>query len=323
MKDSRRLVILLELLYKKTDQEHYETTGSILEYLKEKGIEVDRKTLAKDMQVLMDMGFDIRKVKSSPNKYHWAEKLFNPVELQMLTDAVLSSRFISKKKSQELIKKLSALASENDAEQLRQQINCIDRPKSVNKQVYHTVNMITDAMKEKKRLSFKYTEYNQFKEKVYRNEGIPYKVSPYKLYWNDDNYYLISWDEKHADVIVFRIDRMEGAMQIDSKFVTPPENFNIEDYADKYFSMFDGEKVQIELEVRNELMKYIIDKFGLDVETESKTDETFTARFVVGLSPTFYAWVFQFAGGMKVIGPQIAVEEYIRMIEKNKKAFLT
>lgn len=317
MKDNRRLIMILRYLHEKTDQEHYGTTVSILEYLKDNGVEVDRKTLGKDMQILAEMGFDIRKIKSSPNKYYWKEKLFKPAELQMLTDAVLSSRFISRRKSSELIKKLSSLASEYDAENIRQQINCIDRPKTDNLQVYHTINMITAAMNSRKRVSFKYMEYNQFKEKVYRNDGKAYRASPYKLYWNDDNYYLIGWDEKHDDVTVFRIDRMEEARTADSRFVEPPEDFKVEDYADKYFNMFDGEKVQVELEVRNDLMKYIIDKFGMDVETEAKTDTTFIARPIVRLSPTFYAWIFQFAGGVRVLSPTEAVKGFRELQELN------
>ena len=176
--------------------------------------------------------------------------------------------------------------------------------------------MITAAMNSRKRVSFKYIEYNQFKEKVYRNDGKAYRVSPYKLYWNDDNYYLIGWDEKHDDVTVFRIDRMEEARTADSRFVEPPEDFMVEDYTVKYFNMFDGEKVQVALEVRNDLMKYIIDMFGMDVETEAKTDRTFIARPIVGLSPTFYAWVFQFSGGVTIKAPQIAIEEYFNIIWK-------
>lgn len=315
MKDKARLLLILELLHRSTDDEHYETTVSILDYLNEKGAVVDRKTLKDDMDLLADMGFGISKEKSSPNKYRWDNKLFKPAELQMLTDAVLSSRFISKAKSKELVDKIAMLASDHEVEQLKINMDCIGRPKSSNTESYHTINMVADSIRNKVLISFKYTEYNQHKEKVYRNYGKRYKVSPYKLYWNEDFYYMIGWDEKHQDVTVFRVDRMEGVNQLKGEYVNKPKGFNIDDYAEKYFQMYDGEEVMIELEVRNDLMKYIIDRFGIDVDTEIKTEETFTARMPVKLSPTFFGWVFQFAGGIKIVGPEEAVEEYEKMKE--------
>lgn len=316
MKDKARLLLILELLHHSTDDDHYETTVSILDYLNEKGAVVDRKTLKDDMELLVNMGFGITKEKSSPNKYRWDKKLFKSAELQMLTDAVLSSRFISKVKSKELIEKLAVLASDNDAEQLKMNMDCISKPKANNTESYHTINMVSNSIRNHIPISFKYTEYNQHKEKVYKNSGKRYKVSPYKLYWNEDFYYMIGWDEKHRDVIVFRVDRMEGVNQLRGEYVNKPKGFNIDDYAEKYFQMYDGEEVMIELEVRNDLMKYIIDRLGIDVDTEIKTEETFTVRTLVKLSPTFFGWVFQFAGGIKIIGPEEAVEEYEKMLNQ-------
>ena len=313
MKDKTRLLLILELLHRNTDEDHYETTTSILKYLDEKGACVDRKILQWDMEKLIDMGFGITKEKSSPNKYRWDNTLFKPAELQMLTDAVLSSRFISKTKSAELIEKISKLASDNEAEQLKTNIKCITRPKSKNTESYHTINMVTNSIKNKTQISFKYTEYDQNKEKIYRNYGQRYRVSPYQLYWNEDFYYLIGWDEKHRNVTVFRVDRMEGVKQRKGKYVPKPKDFNIEDYAEKYFQMYDGDEVTVELEVRNDLMKYIIDRFDIDVDTKVKTDETFTVKTPVKLSPTFFGWVFQFAGGIKIIGPEEAIKSYHSM----------
>ena len=314
MKDKARLLLILELLHRNTDDEHFETTVSILDYLKEKGAEVDRKTLKDDMQLLEDMGFGITKEKSSPNKYRWDNKLFKPAELQMLTDAVLSSRFISKAKSKELVEKISKMASDNEAKQIKINMDCIGRLKVNNTESYHTINMVANSIKNRVLISFKYTEYNQNKEKVYRNYGKRYKVSPYKLYWNEDFYYMIGWDEKHQDVTVFRVDRMEGVNQLKGEYIEKPKGFNIDDYAEKYFQMYDGEEFMVELEVRNDLMKYIIDRFGIDVYTEIKTEKTFTVKTLVKLSPTFFGWVFQFAGRIKIVRLEGAVEEYFKMI---------
>lgn len=314
MKDKERLILILQLLHRNTDDEHYETTVSILDYLNEKGAVVDRKTLRDDMELLSYMGFGITKEKSSPNKYRWKNKLFKPSELQMLTDAVLSSKFISKSKSKVLIEKIAVLASDNDAEQLKINMDCISRPKKNNTESYHTINIISNSIKNHILISFKYTEYNQHKEKVYRNYGKRYKVSPYKLYWNEDFYYMIGWEEKHQDVTVFRVNRMEGINQLKGEYVNKPKGLNIDDCIKRYFQMYDGEEITVELEVRNDLMKYIIDRFGIDVDTEIKAEDTFIVRTPVKLNPTFFGWVFQFAGGIKIVGPEISLNKYHELI---------
>ena len=315
MKNKSRLLEILDLLHRNTDSDHYETTVSILEYLQANDIPVDRKTLQSDMELLRDKGYGISKIKSSPNKYAWDDRLFKEAELQMLVDAVLSAKFISESKSKDLVRRISCLTSKYNAERLKSQMDCLVRPKSENLEVYHTVNIITDAIKNRKRISFKYTEYNEHKVKVYRNGGKNYRLSPYKLLWNEDYYYVIGYDEKHKDIISFRIDRMEKCRQLEGKYVRAPEEFDIKDYVYKFFKMYDGDDAVIELEVDNELMKYIIDKFGIDVETKVKTESTFSVKAPVKLSPTLYSWVFQFAGKIRITGPEAAVEQYRKMKE--------
>ena len=310
---------ILDLLHRNTDSEHFETTVSILKYLEEKEIPVDRKTLQSDMDLLQEKNIGITKIKSSPNKYAWEHRLFEEAELQLLIDAVLSARFISERKSRDLVRRISCMTSSYNAEKFKNQIDCVERPKSDNMEIYRTINMMTEAIKKKKRISFKYTEYNQNKEKVYRNGGKRYKLSPYRLLWNDDNYYVIGYDEKHKDVIAFRIDRMENCKSLENKYVKKPKGFNIRDYECKFFRMYDGEDVVVQLEVKNELMKYIIDKFGIDVKTAISDEKHFIAEAPVKLSPTFYGWVFQFAGGIRIIGPEKAIEGFKDMIEKQGK----
>ena len=316
MKSKSRLPLLLNLLYKETDAAHYETTVTLLKYLEKNDVSVDRKTLQDDMELLQKLGIGIKKIKSSPNKYYWDERVFSQTELQMLIDIVLSSKSISEAKSRELVKKIMLLASRHNAEQLRREIRYVDRPRTDNAEVYRTVNFITEAVHDKRCISFKYTEYNEKKEKVYRNNGQYYHMSPYKLLFNEDFYYVIGYDEKHNGIITFRVDRMEKCKFNRDRYVKKPKDFDSCDYTTKYFKMYDGEEVQVRLEVRNDLMKYIIDKFGLDVETRINTKETFIAKPVVKLSPVFYAWVFQFGGGIKIVGPEQAVEEYRAMKEK-------
>ena len=311
----RRLLLILQLLYKKSDEEHPISSVEIVEYLSKEGITIDRKTLASDIKLLSDMNYDIVTIKSSPNKYFWGNRNFEIPELKMLIDAVSSSRFITKKKSEELIQKIAALAGDSQYEHMNRHIVATGRAKSDNKRIYYIVDTITDAINQKKKIQFKYTEYNADKEKVFRHDGEIYTLSPYVLYWNEDYYYVVGYSDKREVVTAFRVDRLHNPKVIDEEAVAKPKNFNVDDYANKIFKMFDGEDVVVELECDNSLMKYIVDHYGLDIETRRNTDDTFIAKVPATLSPTFYGWVFQFAGQMKIVSPDKAVIEFKKILE--------
>lgn len=311
----KRLLLILQLLYKKTDEDHPASTVEIIDYLKQEGINVNRKTLANDIQLLIDMGYDIVKVKSSPNKYFWGDREFELPELKMLIDAVSSSRFISGKKSNELISKIASLAGEAQSESLNRHIIATGRAKTDNKEVYYIVDRISNAINQKKKIQFQYTEYNINKEKILRNNGEIYTLSPYVLYCNEDYYYAVGFNDKRKTVTSFRVDRIHSPEIIDEPIVPKPENFNVNDYANKIFKMFDGEETLVLLECKNELIKYLVDRYGTDFKTEKKTDTTFIASIPVALSPTFYSWVFQFAGDMRILYPQMAVKKFEEMLD--------
>lgn len=317
----KRLLLILELLYKETDEENPVSTVEIMECLENKGITIDRKTLASDIQLLTDMDYDIVTIKSSPNKYFWGNRTFEIPELKMLIDAVSSARFITKKKSKVLIEKIATLAGDAQYENMNRHIVATGRAKSDNKKLYYIVDTISEAINQKKKIQFKYTEYNADKEKIFRHDGETYTVSPYVLYWNEDYYYVVGYHDKREMVAAFRVDRLHNPKVIDERAVAKPNNFNIEDYANKIFKMFDGEDAMVELECENHLMKYIIDHYGIDTETERKSENTFIAKVPATLTPTFYSWVFQFGGQMQILGPEIAVENYKKLLGCNMEPY--
>ena len=148
----KRLLLILELLYRTTDEENPASTIDIVEYLDEKGFTIDRKTLKSDIALLLDMDYDIVTIKSSPNKYFWGDRTFEIPELKMLIDAVSSSRFITKRKSDELIKKIASLAGEAQYDNMKRHIVATSRAKSDNKKIYYIVDTITDAINQKKKI---------------------------------------------------------------------------------------------------------------------------------------------------------------------------
>lgn len=310
----KRLIMLLQLFNERTDEDNPISTTQIMEYFHGEGMSVDRKTLKNDIDLLVEMNYDIVTIKSAPNKYFMGELIFEMPELKLLIDAVQSSRFITGKKSKKLVRKLASLSSKSYAKQLDRHIIASSRVKTSNENVYYIVDAITDAINDKKKISFQYEEYDANKNKVLRNDGEVYVLSPYTLYWNEDFYYVVGYSDKRECITAFRVDHMRNQAVTDEKAEKRPKGFQIDNYSNKIFEMFRGKETAVKLECDNALMKYVIDRFGEEVKTEVVSEGTFEASVQLELSPVFYAWVFQFAGKVRIVSPNEAIEEFKAML---------
>lgn len=314
-----RMIVLAQMFYEHTDQNHPMTGFQILEYLREHNVPANEKTLRGDIKLLQDLGLDIVKIVSRPNLFYWGERQFELPELKLLVDAVASSRFITKKKSNALGKKLAQLASESQRKELRRHIQATNRVKSENEAIYYSVNTVNEAISRRKKIQFQYTEFGPDLKEILRGDGEVYELSPYALLWNEDYYYVVGWSDKHENVSVFRVDRLYHPEILDEKAAKRPDDFHLDDYSKPIFDMFEGyDRVPVKLKVKNELAKYIVDRFGTKLETEQISDDYFTVTMEVSLSPPFYAWVFQFEGEIKILGPEEAVKKIANMAEKIK-----
>ena len=314
-----RLLVLTKMFYELTDENHPMSTFEIIDYLDENGVPANNKTLRSDIALLKDLDIDIITVPGRPNKYFWGARLFEMPELKLLLDAVASSRFITKSKSRELSRKLTSMASENQRKQLSRHIYSTGRVKPGNENIYYYVDLINNAIELKRKISFSIIEFDGRKKKVLRHDGEVYVISPYAMYWNDDFYYVVGWSDKRDTIGAYRIDRMEEPQILTEKATKKPKGFRVTDYSHKVFEMFEGEEVRVKLECRNDLMKYIIDRFGMKFETEQATDETTFCYVDVCLSPTFYGWVFGFGGDIRILEPEDAVEDIRFMAEQMLK----
>ena len=203
-----RIFLIMKLLYEKSDENHPLATNEIMDFLAQNGITLDRKTFREDMNFLIQSeDLDIIRIKSSPNKYFWGERVFEIPELKLLIDAVSAARFISQDKSDDLIKKLIALAGKSQRHELIRNVHGTGKMKADNRRLYYIVDILNDAINQKKKIQFQYYEYDGQKQKVLRHDGEEYILSPYALYWNEDNYYLVGFSEKRQKVITFRVDR--------------------------------------------------------------------------------------------------------------------
>ena len=311
-----RLLALQQYLHKYTDEDHQLTTQELIDAMEKNGYSANRKTIKDDIDTLVKFDIDIVTNVSRGNLFFMGERQFELTELKLLVDAISSSRFISAGKSENLIKKLTSLASVYQGKQISPRIYTADRIKTDNTQLYYVVDKLIEAVQEKKKVRFQYQEYDAEKQKVLRNDGEIYINSPYGCLWNDDNYYLIGYSDKWQKVVTFRIDRIIDLELLYENAIPAPEEFSVADYVKTTIEMYDGKEHEVELLCDNNLMKLVIDKFGVGIKTERISETQFKAAVTMATSKTFYAWVFRFAGQMSIVGPENVKQEYIEMARK-------
>ena len=318
METKPRILYLLRILEQYTDEEHPLTTKQLIDKLQDEyGISAHRTTLTKDIAALQEFGVDIVTVHSTQSKYFIGSRKFELPELKLLIDAVESSRFITAKKSESLIRKIHTLTSQGQVSKLRRNNYVVDRIKPDNEQIYYIVDTINDAINEGKQISFQYYDYSGLKKKVLKNKGEIYKLSPYKLIWSGDYYYVIGYSEKKGKVINFRVDRIAAAPTILSENAIPvPKDFDLENFTKEVFFMFSGDEGEVDLQCDNSLMKTMIDRFGENVKTLAYDMTSFRLITEVSASPTFFGWVFGFDGKVKILGPKNVKEQYYKMISE-------
>lgn len=268
--------------------------------------------------MLHSCGLHIEYYKSTQNKYYYDGQAYDLAELKVLIDAISSSKFITQRKSDELITKLLTLTSSKNAAKLRRHIYVTGRVKSENESGYYIiVDAINDAIDTRRKVRFRYVDYDVLKYRYVCNNGNYYAVSPYTLIWDGDYYYMRGFCDERNAMRNFRLDRIDQQPDILNEIaVVAPEGYTPADYSKVVFRMLDTDETElIELQCHVSTMKYLIDNFGKKVETEPIDNEWFTAKIMVCTSSTFYHWIFGFKGKIKIIGPESVKGEYRQMLK--------
>lgn len=310
-----KLLYLADILLRESDEQHPLSVKDIINKLAERDIAAERKSIYSDLEALELYGMDInRSGDSSATKYYCGSGNFELPELQLLADAVACSKFITEKKSRQLIKKIELLTSVYQARALDRTVIVANRVKTINEKIYYNIQTLHESIQKKVRISFLYFGYDMNKKKVYRSDGERYEMSPYSLAWEDENYYCVGWYEKYGGISNFRVDRMEDIRLTDTPSVPPDGSFNISDYAKRVFGMFSGESIRAELVFDKSLITVVMDKFGNNTRIIKEDDDHFRVSVDINVSPTFYGWLLQFGGKVKIISPEelkVKVKEHI------------
>ncbi len=314
-----KLYYLSRIMLEKTDDEHMIKMPEIQRELEKYNVTADRKTLYDDLEQLKVLGIEVIGEKVGRDfYYHVASKQFEIAELKLLVDAIQSSKFITEKKSNELIKKLTGFCSDYEAAQLKRQVVVQGRVKTMNESMYYFVDDVHRAIAENKQISFEYMKWNLDKKmEKYREK--PYTVSPWALTWDDENYYLIAYDEEADCIKHFRVDKMKSVEILKSKRVGRNKfrEFDIAQYAKMSFGMFGGEKTTVKIAFKDDLVGVFLDRFGRDIPIKpSKKKGWSETRVDVALSDQFFGWIFALGQGVKILGPASVVKQFVNELNE-------
>ena len=307
-----KMLYLQKILSEETDQEHGLTAQEIIDRLEGYGVTADRKTLYRDLDELEHFGLEILSEKTGRSvQYHLNERTFELPELKLLVDSVQSSKFITERKSRQLIRKLESLVSMHEAKHLHRQVLISGRVKTMNESIYYNVDMLHEAINAGKQIRFHYGQWNVQKKMELRRGGAWYQVSPWSLMWDNENYYLVAYDHNDRKIKHYRVDKM-----IHLSIADVPRDgkeafrqFDAARYTRQIFGMFGGDVMQVSLEGRNDMVGVLIDRFGNDIMIVPGDGEHFTASVEVAVSRNFIGWIIGLGDGVRITGPESLVRQ--------------
>lgn len=313
-----KTLFLMQILLQQTDEKHMMSANELAAALQEYGLKAERKSIYADIEALQGYGLDIVQQKGSNPGYYVASRNFELPELKLLVDAVQSSKFITTKKSAELIKKLENMASKYEAQQLQRDVFIYNRPKTDNETIYYNVDQIHNALHSNAKISFQYAEWTTHKELQLKKNGALYLVSPWALTWDDENYYLIAYDEAADWIKHYRVDKMQNIAVLEEPRVGKEKfmDFDLAAFAKKTFGMYGGYDETVTILCHNSLVGVMLDRFGQDVPIVPVDDEHFYAKPLVAVSQQFFGWVTGLGNMVQITGPNNVKEEYKAYLSK-------
>ncbi len=307
-----KMLYLVKILSEETDDDHGLSAQEIIKKLEAYEVNVDRKTLYKDFDELDRFGIEIISEQAGRSVlYHLSTRKFELPELKLLVDSVQSAKFITEKKSRELIKKLESLASIHDAKHLHRQVLISGRVKAENEQIYYNVDMIHEAINTGKQIQFHYSGWTVEKKLQLKAQGKWFQVSPWFLMWDDENYYLVALDHMDQKTKHYRVDKMKDLSVLEERREGKElfKDFDVTKYTKSLFGMFGGEETKVTLEGENYLVGVLIDRFGKNITIIPKDQTHFIAHVEVAVSRHFLGWIFSLGGGIKITAPEALVEK--------------
>ena len=320
-----KLLKLYELLRKETDEQHPISRMQLCRRLNEMGISSNVRTLSLDIRVLRENGYEILSyLKDKEKFYDVPERELSVPEIKILIDALQAASFITEKQTAELVRKVAAIGGNHKAELLKANMICFNTRKHTNEAIFRTVDGVEDAILRRKQITFNYFHLNEDAERCYvtidTGERKVYCVEPVALIFNEDNYYLMAYSENHPDTTAsYRIDRMDSLEVVEESEISETAlalTGRVSEFTEQAFKMYGGEPEEVVLQFDKTLVEPVFDRFGEITLILPADEATCTAAVQVQVSPTFFGWLAQFGGKMKIIAPERVSEKFREHIRR-------
>ena len=302
-----KLLYIRDYLERESDEQHPVGAQALIDMLERHGITAERKSIYSDIKALQDFGIDILNRRGKDGGYYIGSRNFELPELKLLIDAVQSSRFLTEKKSRELIKKLCQQCNRHDESLMHRDVVIDRRVKSMNETIYYNVDAIQEAISRGVQITFRYFDWNIDGTRRYRDRD--YIASPYGLCQDNENCYLLALSPRHG-VTHYRVDRMTDIALTAEKRVPCPEltGARLVEHANQLFQMYSGEASSVKLRFHRDLTNVVIDRFGHDIMLIPDGEDHFTFLVDVAVSPMFLSWVIGFGDKARIVYPQHVVD---------------
>lgn len=318
-----KILYLMKFLQEKTDREHPVSVKDIIRTMEAYGISVERKTVYDDIETLRTFGMKIGSRRGKPAGFYLEERTFELPELKFLMDAVQSSKFITEKQSAALVRKLEDLASVHEAKKLKSQVFLMPGIKTLNEEIYTNIETIYDAISANRQISFRYYQWTLSRELKPKRGGERYRVSPGKMLWNNDNYYLMGLDESSGIVKHYRVDKMMDVAVEEEKRSGESvfRDFDMGRFSAETFGMFDGKETILKIRFSNELVGVVLDRFGKKAVLQRSDDTHFFLQTHIRVSGQFFGWLTGLGPGAEIVSPEKVRKEYKSFLTKILKTY--
>lgn len=318
-----KILYLMKVFKEKTDKEHPLTVQDIIMHLDGYGITVERKTVYDDIETLRIFGMNIGNRREKPSGYYLVDRDFEFSELKLLMDAVQSSRFITAHQSRELIRKLERLTSTGEARKLQTQTLPIAENRIANGEIYSNIEKICTAIDRNCQIGFQYYEWDFSRNLIPRRNGESYRVSPWRLIWRNENYYLIGLDEKHSIVKHYRVDKIMHVNIRRHKRNGEDifRSLDMEKYISGTFGMFGGRESFVRIEFENRFIGVVLDRFGQNTMLIPKDEEHFMIQTRISVSQQFFGWIAGLGKGVVIIGSENVRRDYVSFLKNSLKNY--
>ena len=309
--DNQKLKIfyILDYLERNSNEKNPVRAADLIAMLdRNHDIRCDRKTVYSDIAALQQYGVDIVSLPGKNGGYYIASRNFELPELKLLIDAVQSSRYLTEKKSRELIEKLCRECSIHDARLMRRDVLISGRVKSMNETIYYNVDAIQEAIGQNRQISFRYFDWGLDGQRCYREKS--YLASPYGLCQDNEFCYLLAHSPRYG-VTSYRVDRMSDISLMEESRTPCPELTckALTEHANRLFQMYSGDATTVKLRFHRSLTNVVIDRFGRDTMLIPDGDDHFVFTVNVAVSPMFLSWVIGFGSKARILHPQNVIDE--------------